>query len=90
MRAFLPSEKPGRSKGRSAPYVESKPVWLQWIEPIPVGRVATEVLADVGPRPLDALDRRIVREAEMRTGKVRDTPTDPRLQAPRPLSGSGG
>jgi hypothetical protein len=90
VRAFLSHEKPGRSSGRPAPLVETKPVWLQWLEPMPVDKVVTEVLAHVGPRPLDALDQRIIRETETRTGTVRDTPTDPRLQAPRPLSKSGG
>jgi hypothetical protein len=90
VRAFLPSERPGKSNGRPAPFVESKPLWFQWLEPMPVNNVATAVLADVGPRPLDALDQRIIGEAEMQTGKVRDTPTDPRLQVPRPLPKSGG
>jgi hypothetical protein len=90
VRAFLTSERPGKSDGRPAPLVEEKPVWLQWLEPLPVDQVERRVLADVGPRPLDAVDQRIIREAEMRTGTVRDTPTDPRLEMPRPLSKSGG
>jgi pectate lyase len=90
VRAFLPSEKPGKSDGRPAPFVEEKPVWLEWLDPMPVDQVASRVLAEVGPRPLDTLDQRIIREAEMRTGTVRDTPTDSRLQVPRPLAKSGG
>jgi pectate lyase len=90
VRAFVTFERPGKSDGRPAPLVEEKPIWQQWLKPIPVDQVASRVLADVGPRPLDAADQRIIREAETRTGTVRDTPTDPRLQVPRPLSKSGG
>lgn len=90
LQAFLTREKPGKSDGRPAPFVEARPVWLDGLEPLPADRVAAELLAEVGPRPLDEIDQRIIRETETRTGTVRDTPTDPRLQVPRPLSKSGG
>ena len=44
--------------------------------------------AAVGPRPLDDTDRRILAEVSARTGAIRDTPGDPRLQVPRPLRSS--
>jgi hypothetical protein len=85
VKAFLTSEKPGKSGARPAPFVQEKPVWFEWLNPIAADQVVTAVLADVGPRPLDELDQRILREARMRTGKVKDTPADPRLQVPRPI-----
>jgi hypothetical protein len=45
------------------------------------------VLAEVGARPSerDETDQRIISEVIDRSGKVRDMPTDERLQVARPL-----
>ena len=87
-KAFSPSERAGgKEKSVAVPFVEAPPIWFDWIEVMPADAIEEAVLAEVGARPSerDETDQRIISEVIDRSGKVRDMPTDERLQVARPL-----
>ncbi len=87
-KAFNPEERAGGKDQKVAvPFVDSPPLWFDWIEVLPTDTLEEAILADVGARPSerDETDQRIISEVIDRSGKVRDTPTDERLQVARPL-----
>lgn len=83
--AFTETEK---ARGQPVPFVDTPPVWFDWIKPLPSSAVEKDVLADVGARPddRDATDKRIIAEVSSNTGSIKDTPVDERLRVPRPLA----
>jgi hypothetical protein len=87
-KAFSPSERAGgKEKSVAVPFVDAPPIWFDWIEVVPADAIEEAVLAEVGARPSerDETDQRIISEVIDRSGKVRDMPTDERLQVARPL-----
>jgi hypothetical protein len=64
--------------------VSEPPVWLNVVDVVPVAAVPDEVLRSAGARPWDrdAVDARIISEVRMRSGRIRDYPTDSRLGTP--------
>ena len=89
--AFSLHERDGDTN-RPVPFVDSPPIWFDWLEPIPSNTVEETVLSSVGARPddRDRLDSRIVAEVTAGAGSIKDTPGDPRLRIPRPLAAGGG
>jgi pectate lyase len=86
--AFMPDEKAGKSGSLTpVPFVDTPPLWFDWIDVLPTDRVEENVLSDVGARPndRDETDRRIVREVRDRSGSIKNTPPDERLSVGRPL-----
>jgi hypothetical protein len=69
------------------PFVDTPPIWFDWIKPVPVDDVAATVTATVGARPTDRdeVDQRLLADFATRGGAIRDMPDDPRLRVARPL-----
>lgn len=86
--AFSPEERAGEKGIDPVPFVDSPPIWFDWLKPMASGEVEARVLAEVGARPSerDETDRRIIAEVIARTGSIKDTPVDERLRVARPLS----
>jgi hypothetical protein len=86
--AFSLEERAGESSLDPVPFVDAPPIWFDWLRPIASAEVESSVLAEVGARPSerDETDARLVAEVRSRTGSIKDTPADPRLQVARPLA----
>ena len=81
--AFSTHEKAGKKGKDPVPWVDTPPIWFDWIKAEPVDTVAARVLANAGARPddRDATDRRLVKDFTERGGAITDVPGDPRLAA---------
>ncbi len=85
--AFSQSERAGKQATDPVPFVDTPPIWFDWITVIPTDALVGNITADVGARPddRDATDKRLIAEIAAHGGAIRDMPGDPRLQAARPL-----
>lgn len=81
--AFSTEERSGGDDPGPVPFVNSPPIWFDWIAAIPASDVEARVLAEVGARPgdRDETDARIISEVRSRTGAIKDSPVDKRLRA---------
>lgn len=90
-KAFFAGEGAGRKGRDPVPFVDSPPIWFDWITVLPSASVPAAIARDVGARPTDrdSTDNRLLSELAAGGGAIRDTPADPRLVVPRPLPESG-
>ena len=86
-RLLAESERAGKQATDPVPFVDTPPIWFDWIKVIPTDALVGNITADVGARPddRDATDKRLIAEIAAHGGAIRDMPGDPRLQAARPL-----